>query len=531
MYIPIYNEAIFPGFLHSIKVLLMSVHNSIRLFIIDGDYDVILEHLVNVNERTASIYSAFAAIIFMFAPALTFSFVLSFFKNISAYGHYFFGFFKDGYIFSELNEKSLALAESLLNENSKKRLIVFTNVFQDDKGNIHELVERANELGAICFKKDIASINFKIHNKKKSTLSFFTIGADESENINQSLKLINNYKERENTNLYVFSNSVNSELLLMSPDKGAVKVRRIDDIRSLINRILYDSGEMFFESAQTISGKDEKLISVVILGLGQYGTCMIKALSWFCQMDGYKVCINAFDQDPEAKSKFAAQCPELMSAEHNGKEIPGDAYYDIKIHSGINYETSKFTKKIQELSNATYVLVSLGNDETNIKTAVYIRMLFERMNHKPIIQAIVYNSDRKEALKGIRNYHGELYNIDFIGDLKSTYSEKVIINSELEKDALDWNGNWWEEEDFWRYEYNYRSSVASALHKKVRKYSANQNNKELLKKLEHRRWNAYMRSEGYCYAPNRNDLAKTHNCLVPFDKLKGEDRHKDDDPS
>ena len=46
-------------------------------------------------------------------------------------------------------------------------------------------------------------------------------------------------------------------------------------------------------------------------------------------------------------------------------------------------------------------------------------------------------------------------------------------------------------------------------------------------RLEHRRWNAYMRSEGFCYSPRRNDLAKTHNLLIPFDKLTEDEKRKD----
>lgn len=39
------------------------------------------------------------------------------------------------------------------------------------------------------------------------------------------------------------------------------------------------------------------------------------------------------------------------------------------------------------------------------------------------------------------------------------------------------------------------------------------------KKLEHWRWNTYMRTEGFRYSENQNDIAKTHPCLVPYDKL------------
>lgn len=38
-----------------------------------------------------------------------------------------------------------------------------------------------------------------------------------------------------------------------------------------------------------------------------------------------------------------------------------------------------------------------------------------------------------------------------------------------------------------------------------------------------------MRSEGYVYGKVRNDLAKMHNCLVPFDELSAADKVKDDD--
>jgi hypothetical protein len=43
-----------------------------------------------------------------------------------------------------------------------------------------------------------------------------------------------------------------------------------------------------------------------------------------------------------------------------------------------------------------------------------------------------------------------------------------------------------------------------------------------------------MRSEGYVYGgtverSGRNDMAKMHNCLVPFEQLPYEEQIKDDD--
>jgi len=75
-----------------------------------------------------------------------------------------------------------------------------------------------------------------------------------------------------------------------------------------------------------------------------------------------------------------------------------------------------------------------------------------------------------------------------------------------------------------------RQQVVCSRVYKVR-HSTDRTEEELwnLRRLEHRRWNAYMRSEGYTYAPVRNDLAKVHHCLVPFDDLPLKEQVKDDD--
>ena len=270
---------------------------------------------------------------------------------------------------------------------------------------------------------------------------------------------------------------------------------------------------------------------------------MLKALSWYCQMDGYHIEIDAFDADEKAEDKFMALAPELMSEKYNGVMIPEEAEYTIRIHSGIDVTTKSFADEIAKLTDATYVFISLGSDEMNIRTAVDLRMLFERMKIKPVIQAVVYSTDEKIALNGITNYRGQAYDIEFIGDTNTSYSEAVIMNSELESDALGRHLKWGKEEEFWQYEYNYNSSVASAIHMKARiacgipgatkrEDDLTEDERKTIETLEHRRWNAYMRSEGYIYSgspekSSRNDLAKMHHDLVDYSSLTEEEKRKD----
>ena len=522
------------------RAILLSIFNSIQIFAGGCEFAVIREGLELCPSGINIIYQIWAAILLVLAPIFTFGFVLSLFKNLSANVKYVASFFNDVYIFSELNEKSLVLAKDI-KSNNKDSVIVFTDVFEANEESSFELIEESKKLRAICFKNDVLAVNFNKHSSKRA-ISFFTIGANETENLNQALKLLEKFKNRENTNLYVFSTNVESELLLSSTEHSAVKVRRVNEVRSLINRILYEKGNIIFDSARD-NGSGAKDISAIVIGMGRHGTEMVKALSWYGQMDGYNLEINAFDKDSLAKEKFMALAPELMSEDYNGVIVEGEAQYKIDIHSGLDVDTVSFAKEISKINNATYVLVALGNDEVNIKTAVNLRMYFERMKIHPVIQAIVYNSQQKRALSGVKNFKGQEYDIDFIGDMESSYVVDVIIDSELEEDALKRHLKWGEEKDFWNYEYNYRSSVASAIHMKARIEckipGADKNTDELTQKekhiievLEHKRWNAYMRAEGYVFSgstdkSSRNDLAKMHHDLVDFSSLTEEEKRKD----
>ena len=521
-----------------IKTALLSVYNALQMFILEGDFELFKNATEHLNTWLSPAYILLAIVLIVLAPILTFGVVLSFFKNILAYLEYWRHYFSRIYVFSELNEKSLALATSLKG-NDKKRVLVFTDVFEKNEESVYELVEAARELGIIIFKRDITDISFGFHSKRKA-IHFFAIGENQVENMKQSLQLIKKYKDRDDTSLYVFATKTETELLLSTVDKGKIKVRRINDVRSLVSRHLYEEGIKIFESALPFNEK-EKMISAVVLGMGEHGIEMAKALPWFCQMDGYRAYINLFDKENKAKSRFCAKCPELMDDEYNKKfDTKGEARYSIDVHEEIDVETMDFQKELKKIPTVTYVFVALGDDETNIRVAVNLRSWFEKEGMHPQIDAIVFDTEKKKALEGITNYSGQEYKIRFVGDIETSYSEEVILDSDVEEAALERHKKWGEEEAFWKFEYNYRSSVASAIHHKMKilcgipgadksPEEREEKDRQALRILEHRRWNAYMRTEGFSYASTRNNLAKTHPCLVEFEELSEKEKAKDDD--
>ena len=119
LFVPIYYDIFSSDKIRILKTLLLSVHNTIRLFIVDGEFDIITENV----PRDLPIYEAYtvlAAVLFVAAPLLTFGIVASFFKNVFAYQKLIVNRNSQMYVFSELNEKSLILAKDLCKSNKKK---------------------------------------------------------------------------------------------------------------------------------------------------------------------------------------------------------------------------------------------------------------------------------------------------------------------------------------------------------------------------------------------------------------------------
>ena len=545
-----------------IKAGLVSIQHSIRLFAFDGDYMDIVDMANGLEPEIQTLYTLLGAILYLAAPILTVGLILSFFKNLTSYVHYVFSFWQHTHVFSDLNEKSLALAKSIDDVNNKKgkgekrkykfwkkALIVFTDVtLKDDEENL-ELLEEAKEIGAILFTKDLESIKYRNRHLSFRKVNFYLISDDEEEKIRHAESIMHDYDISGKIELRLFSDDIRSELLLAAKDVKNMKVIRVNDIQSLVYHNLDNHGLRLFENAREIN-QSEKMISAVIVGLGKYGLEMLKALIWFCQMTGYRIKINAFDVDEHAEENLVTMCPELMSK--NRQDISGEARYEIKIHSGIDTNSPVFFDKLSEIKDATYVFVCLGEDEVNLSTAVKIRTACERIPytgdyHKPDIETVVYDSnirnhmgvkwgeerehldEHKESINGVTNFKNQNYNIHIIGDLDHFYSVDTLMNFELENIAKAEHCSNYPESTFWKYEYYYRSSLARALHTKVRRALLVDN-----AELEHKRWNAYMRTEGYQYSGNsqdattRNDLGKLHHDLVPFVELNDDEKKKDE---
>lgn len=541
LHLPLYIQSFSGETACAIKALLASLHHTLRLFVLDGELDAIHLFSLSLPGWLSTGYFLLSCVVYLAAPLLTFSAVLSFFKNLSAFWAFTFHLFSETFIFSELNERSLCLAASL-REHHPKCLIVFTDVYENSGEESGEQTEAAKKLGAACFKTDIAMLRMQLH-QRTNRVTLFLMGNDEDENVHQSMQLVHAYGGQKNMALYLFASGTESELLFQALPSDGMKLRRINPFHALVSRTLYEDGTALFQSAVPGPG-GERRISSLVFGLGQYGTEMLKGLSWYGQMAGYRLKLTAFDRRPDALDRFAVQCPELIFPPHTAGKWANEEEYDISIHSGVEFNSQQCLGLLGQMEQITYIFVSLGSDTQNIAAAVKLREICEQLGFHPYIQAVVYDSCKADTLRAAANQNGAGYDIHFAGDLCSFYSEQNILDSRLEQDALLRHLQWGSEDTFWRCEFNYRSSEASVIHKTAKLYCGiagadvplnmrTEAERDVLRRIEHRRWCAYMRSEGYQYSgsrekSSRNDLAKLHPDLVAYDLLSEEDRKKDD---
>lgn len=531
--LPIQLDAFGTGFADIVKAVLASVNRTLRAFVLtDINF---MKDTQSIDKSLYPLYSTTLMILCFVCPFISLSYILTFFSKLKAGLRFAFVRFRHLCVFSCLNEGSLALAQDLSRKHPSWRM-VFCGVSDPVKGANEHLINSAERIRAICFTKDILSVNLTVHSKKKQLL-IFAISDDEQKNTNDALGLLSKFRDRDGVGLYLFSTLTESSLMLSGADCGKVRVRRIDMPRSLIYRMLYDQGNLLFGNAEQLPDGTRR-ISAVIVGLGACGMQMLKALTWYCQMNGYTLVINGFDRRHNARRQLEAMCPDILDPVYNETDIEGEANYTIHIHDGVEIQSGEFNRLLSEADRPTFAFVALGDDSVNIDESVRLRILFERRRIQPEIFTVIRNSDKKQLLDHAKNYKGQEYHIHTIGDDASAYSEQEILSSEIEEEALRLHKEWGDEESFWRYEYNYQSSLVRAIHSRAvaAQYPSDREltDSEKLSRAvtEHKRWNAYMRTQGYTYSgstqkSSRNDLGKLHNDLVPFSELEEAEKQKD----
>ena len=495
--------------------LLIVFHDTLRLFTAEADYGLIFDNLKELSDFERSLYTVYSAFLYAFTPLLSLGFLLSFFRGVASYWKVLIHYLSNIYVFSEINEHSVALIESII-EKDKDALIVFADNKNEDDSVVDSAIEK---LGIIRIKRYICELRFPLHSKNTRT-SYFFIGDNYGMNVSESVITAKN--AAKGTHLYVFSNYEEHDAVLTSADRdeGNVTIHRINTMAELVNMFLYKDGAEMFKNAIP-NEKGEKIIRIGIIGLGTYGREFTRNLPWFTSHKGYRTEIHVFEKNPASSSSFMALYPDL-----NYTDKKTETSYFIKFHE-CDVESLEFAELMKNSEPFTYFIVTTGDDDRNMRISFRVRSLCRRFGSSPLIRTRIYNPIISSFSADLKNHKDMPYDIRLLGSLNETYSYEAIIENEWSKNALMAQTTWaFNEADKKRlervynnYEYYRASSLAYTTYKKTLTELEIELSEEEEHYYEHQRWCNFMYAHGYTYAEKRDDIALTNPNLCPFYEL------------
>lgn len=541
LYYPLLDASVQGTDAAGLKNVLASMFNSWKLFFMGYNPSEFIAFSPDIGGRFSTAYFLLSLVLGVGAPLTSLNVILSLFQNFKAYRKLYLHIGDDIYVFSRLSPASAALAESIKKEHPKC-LTVFTDVKNVSDESASALYARAQKMNAAVFSRDIDNIEPGF-NKYFGRFTFMVMDDDADENIRHTLALVKKYGTRKNFALNVFTNGLEDEILLQDLHGLNMQVRRINKVRAFVNHTIYTKGVQLFRGA--VEDKNgRKNINAVIIGLGKNGTEMLKALIWCCQMDGYYLTVDVFDRQADAAERFRNLCPEIMSERYNGVPSEQEPAYNVFIHSGCDVHAAAFDAQFSALKEPTFVFVSLGDDSDNISASVQIKRLSEKKGQHPYIQTVVYDSFKANKLMAVSKFKGVKFNLDIIGRTDEFFSVEVLLNTELDREALRRHQQCGYDTVLYSSEENYYASVASVIHLKLRKACGlpgcdlpvsqrTPEQRKALAVLEHKRWMAYIRTEGYVYTDvplkdGHDHFRRYNNYIIPYDDLPESEKIKND---
>lgn len=517
--------------LSGLNTFFSGIINALQTFSLDAQYGDIVN---NLQDNTVIYILVFGVL--ALAPILGGAVLLAVIADLfPALKFWFYTHArKKVFLFSFLNEQSLNMAKELLQAEEKQACVVFANAWVEE-GNEDEsnLVSCAEEIGAICLKKDLSVLKLP----RNKVIEYYFARDDELRNLDDAIRIASEAKAAwgscKQVSLYVFAQNDTAYRAMeqihsqMEPwDQNRLKVIVVPFKTNTVYRLLYE--EPLYQCLSSDPAAEEPL-DVVIVGSDSWAEELYRVVYWCGQMPNKQLRIASLCEDAAGfEQRIRFLIPELDS-EDNGRPYCLSRFLPCKA------DTSELEELLQQeglfpkgkLSDARIWFVCTGDSQKNLEIAAHLKsrlsalQLFEP--HKTMIHYQMDSDHLKETLNRADKGKG-LYRMHAFASALDQYSLQNIRGA-LHKYAQALDGSWKVNTGVRDSvnEYNRRSSFASALYLPYRLYAfgllgGGSSTAEAVRQglenyrsqpgfqrehayaigwMEHRRWNAYTRALGY----------------------------------
>jgi len=536
------NLALFND-LNRFSKCLSSMLFTLQTMTISEDFSLI--NTVATDIFMNKVYVIITYILYFVAPLLSATTILSLFENTFSKLILRCSLKSEYHIFSQINKKSMMLVSNIIDTNPSAKII---------------LMDKSNRKTDLIKNKRILKLDEKINDinlhkiKKKKYLYF--VSDDEEENLNESLEYIDKLKECEKVKVYLL-NDTDQAYMIMDTVMSNYYEKSENKIPNLEVEIINEKERIILQRLNILPLKKifhQKEVTILIVGCGKFGSMFLKNIIWCFQIIGFNIKIIVVEKDYQNK-KDKINLKFLHMIEKYNIKFIDKSIEDVILEDSLKEE------------NINYAMISTGEDSNNFNVAIALRRYFLINNQDPIIDVFIHNSYKSKIISTLKNEDNNDYNINAFGDIKNTYFSNSIIDTNIEQMAKKIHSISFENDEnlieFYKSEYNRKSSRALAIHIKYKLYSilleqytgnietdienykksiTNQDVIKALAENEHDRWMAYMYADGYQAASmkqvenyylklgkkHKYTLAKLHPALVENSNLRNTQQQLED---
>lgn len=354
-------------------VLGLALMQSMAAMLLNANAGEILAAFDGYTLSFIGVYKAILLALLIIAPLFTVGITLSFFSGkFTRLIYRIRSLFRPSYLFFEINERTLFIAEEVAKKN-KKAIIVFAVNVEKDAIDASWL-DRIKKIGTII-NEDIVNISHSLRHER----NYYLLCSEGRVNLDAGLRLYQKYNQRKagTVNMWLYTTDEISEVIFDHLyETFNVRILREEDMiaKSLVvNYPLYNAVN---------NGK----LSVLIIGSGKIGLEILRTVTACSCLGGkVKVELNVVDANAEkARITFEKSAPLLAKK------------WNIKFHEA-DVNTSRFTEVLNDIT-PTYIVLALGNQNINIETAIYIRRIYGTEGGFPHIHALVDNKRFEEQI-------------------------------------------------------------------------------------------------------------------------------------
>ncbi|MBR2675298.1 MAG: hypothetical protein IKE28_00110 [Solobacterium sp.] len=511
---------------------------------------------LNLSGPIFHAYNFLLSLLYIAGPVFASMFIIGFSRSLVEFLR--FGKYRHVHVFSELNERSAMIAESLYKRNPKE-----LRVFCTSRNASDALKARANKNHSFLVQFDEASMKIR----KNRTYEFYEIYDDPDKTLPKTAELARHLRDQNSDHavVRVFINHSHLELVRefdtqFGSDNTALQIRYIDENGA-------EATELFHHMIQSLPiGIPDYHYQFLLIGCGETGGSILRTAASLLILPESRTKFHVVDRNArQIAARFKSEAPEFLNADLDAyfSDDPTGKNYDITFHN-LDAQSSELGELLQKIGRPDLTVVSISDDLENHRIAKQILRILSSESDQldsPLIAARIRNSRSLDLLEK----DSKLW---FFGSMEKHYSYDSLVHPQLEEAAKQVHmaycreDQWTPEleETFYRY-VNNDSSFAQALAMMARcryiLFSKPEgvpnrewidsviNDPEKLAVLgtaEHNRWNAYQRINGWRKATLaqvdviakrtggrkvKDDVLLLHPAIVTYSQLEEVEREVD----